>query len=163
MAEFGEACTHIGAILFYLEAVYRFEEAKTCTQGLCAWNVPSLKKIEYLPINEIDFTSAKGKKCKLDDALEGTTIVSEETVAIPKERSRPTSDESALFFNNVSHQGTKPAIVSLIPDYSDRYCTDQFQLDIYTRVKREYLKNLSCFASNMRAQALRLYKFVELL
>ena len=88
---------------------------QTCTQGLCAWNVPCLKKIEYLPINEKDFTSAKGKKRKLDDALEGTSIVSEETVATPKEGSRATSDEFALIFNNISHQGTKPTILSLIP------------------------------------------------
>ena len=62
--------------------------------------------------------SAKGKKHKLDDALEGiaTGIVSEETVATPKEGSRPTSDEFALFFNNISHQGTKPVILSLILD-----------------------------------------------
>lgn len=119
MAGLGEACTHIGAILFYLEAVCRFEEAKTCTQGLCTWNVPCLKKIEYLPTKEIDFTSARGKKRKLDDALEGT--VSEESIVTIKEGSRPTSDEFALFYKNISHQGTKPAILSLIPNYSDNY------------------------------------------
>ena len=61
MAGLSEVCTHIAAILFYLEVACRFEEAKTCTQGLCTWNVPSLKKIEYLPTKEIDFTSARGK------------------------------------------------------------------------------------------------------
>jgi len=50
MAGLGEACIHIAAVLFYLEAVNRFEEAKTCTQGLCTWNVPTLKKIKCLPI-----------------------------------------------------------------------------------------------------------------
>jgi len=38
---------HIAAVLFYLEAVNRFEEAKICTQELCTWNVPTLKKIKY--------------------------------------------------------------------------------------------------------------------
>ena len=116
MAGLGEVCTHIAAILFYVEAVYRFEEAKTCTQGLCAWNVPTMKKIEYLPIKEIDFMSAKGKKRKLDDALEGT--VPEEDDTTIKEGSRPTSDELALFYKNISLQGTKPSILSVIPKHS---------------------------------------------
>ena len=80
MAGLGEVCTHIAAIMFYVEAVYRFEEAKTCTQGLCAWNVPTMKKIEYLLIKEIDFVSAKGKKRKLDDALEGTVPEDDTTI-----------------------------------------------------------------------------------
>ena len=78
MAGLGEASTHIAAVLFYLEAVNRFEEAKTCTAGLCTWNVPTLKKIQYLPIKDIDFTSAKTKKRKLDQDLEG--IVFEDVV-----------------------------------------------------------------------------------
>ena len=121
MAGLREACTHIGAILFYLEAVCRFEEAKTCTQGLCAWNVPCLKKIEYLRTKEIDFTSVRGKKSKLDDPLEGVSTVSEESAVTTNEGSRPTSDEFALFYKNISRQGTKPAILSLIPNYSDSY------------------------------------------
>ena len=116
-----EVCTHIGAILFYLEAVCRFEEAKTCTQGLCAWKIPCLKKIEYLPTKKIDFTSARGKKRKLGDALEGTSTVSEESVVTIKEGSRPTSDEFTLLYKNISHQGTKPAMLSLILNYFDSY------------------------------------------
>ena len=62
MAGLGETCTHIAAILFYLEAANRFQEVKTCTQGACEWNVPSLKSVQY---------SVRGKKRKLDDMLEG--------------------------------------------------------------------------------------------
>ena len=58
-------------MLFYIEAVHTFEEAKACTRGLCTWSVPTLSKINYLPIKDIDFTSAKGKKRKLDQALKG--------------------------------------------------------------------------------------------
>ena len=51
MAELGETCTHIAAVLFYLEAVHRFEEAKTCTQGLCTWSVPERYKAIYFVID----------------------------------------------------------------------------------------------------------------
>ena len=69
LAGLGEACTHIAAVLFYLEAANRYEKAKACTQGLCTWNVPTRKKITYLPIKDIDYASAKGRK--LDQELEG--------------------------------------------------------------------------------------------
>ena len=64
MAGLGEACSHIAAILFYIEAVVRLQGAKpTCTQEKCQWIIPSyLKTIEYLPLKDIDFTSVQGKK-----------------------------------------------------------------------------------------------------
>ena len=72
MAGLREVCTHIVALLFYLEALHRVEEVKTCTQQQCEWIIPSaLKTVEYLPIKHIDFTSAQGKKRKLDEILEG--------------------------------------------------------------------------------------------
>ena len=69
--------------------------------------------------SQISFVSAKGKKRKLDDALEGT--VPEEDDTTIKEGSRPTSDELALFYENISHQGTKPSILSVIPKHSGSY------------------------------------------
>ena len=69
--------------------------------------------------------SARAKKCKLDDALEGT--VSEENDTTIKEGSRPTSDELALFYEKISHQCTKPSILSLIPKYSDNYVPKSIQ------------------------------------
>lgn len=71
MAGLGETCTHIAAILFYLEAVSRAQGVITPTQNQCSWVVPSyLKSAEYLPVKNIDFTSAKGKKRKLDQVTE---------------------------------------------------------------------------------------------
>ena len=53
MARLSETCTHIAAILFYLEAAYRVQEIRTCTQGECEGNVPSLKLVQYLPKNKL--------------------------------------------------------------------------------------------------------------
>ena len=143
MAGLGETCTHIAAVLFYLEAVHKFEEAKTCTQGLCKWSVPTLKKISYLPIKDIDFTSAKGKKRKLDQALEG--IASEESAAvIAKEGSRPSDDDFRCYYSNISQQGTKPSVLSLIPEHSDNYVPKiyqpQFPQPLTALRKTEYMK-----------------------
>ena len=72
MAGLGETCTHIAAVLFYLEATARIQGATTtCTQQACQWIIPSyFKKIEYLPIKDIDFTSAQAKKRKLDQIID---------------------------------------------------------------------------------------------
>ena len=66
----GETCTHIAAVLFYLEAAARIQGKQTSTQRKCEWIMPSfLKNVEYLPIKDIDFTSANGKKRKLDERI----------------------------------------------------------------------------------------------
>ena len=120
MAGLGETCTHIAAVLFYLETLYRIEEVKTCTQQQCEWIIPSsLKSVNYLPIKDIDFTSARGKKRKLDDMID----VSESTegVSISTNASKPTDSEMEQFFANLSLCEIQPAILSLIPKYSDTY------------------------------------------
>ena len=70
MAGLGETCTHVAATLFYVEAVVRIQGSKTCTQSQCTWIIPSyVKPIDYQPIKKIDFTSAAGKKRKIDEML----------------------------------------------------------------------------------------------
>ena len=72
MAGLGEACTHIAAVLFYLEALARIQGTETSTQQACLWIVSLyMKSIEYQPIKNIDFTSARGKKWKLDELIDG--------------------------------------------------------------------------------------------
>ena len=120
MAGLGETCTHIAAVLFYLEALYRIEEVQTCTQQQCEWIIPSsLKSVDYLPIKDIDFTSARSKKRKLDDMI--NISESTEEVSILANDSKPTDSEMEQFFANLSLCETKPGILSLIPKYSDAY------------------------------------------
>ncbi len=40
MAGLGETCTHISAVLFYLEALHRLKGTETCTQQRCEWIMP---------------------------------------------------------------------------------------------------------------------------
>ena len=68
MAGLGKTCTHVAAVLFYLEAIYRLKGDETCTQHKCEWIMPKFQKnMDYLPYR---FTSAKGKKKKLDVAID---------------------------------------------------------------------------------------------
>ena len=143
MAGLGEVCTHIAALLFYLEALHRIEEVETCTQQQCEWIIPSaLKTVEYLSIKDIDFTSAQGKKRKLDELLEGNELTKE--MPVSKSSPVPTDDEMKLFFRNLSCCGTKPAILSLIPDYANEYVPKislpNFPQPLTSLQKPDYLK-----------------------
>ena len=92
MAGLGETYTHIAAVLFYLEALYRIEEVQTCTLQQCEWIIPaSLKSVDYLPIQDIDFTSARGNKRKLDDTIDILETMKE--VSVVSQSSKPTDIE----------------------------------------------------------------------
>ena len=122
MAGLGEACSHIAAVLFYLEALARMQGKKTCTQEECQWIIPSyLKAVEYLPIKDIDFTSARGKKRKLDDIIDGNDQQQRDNPKVPERGKTPTESELALLFENLSCGGTKPGILSLVSKFSDSY------------------------------------------
>ena len=121
MAGLGEACSHIAAILYYLEALARMEGMRTCTQEECQWIIPSyLKKVEYLPIKEINFTSAKGKKRKLDEMIDGNSNERPLPKVAPQGK-RSTETELALLFDELSCGGTKPGVLSLTSDHSAVY------------------------------------------
>ena len=126
MAGLGETCTHIAAVLFYLEAVARLQGTKTVTESECSWIIPSyLKSAQYLPIKNIDFTSARGLKRKLDGAINNSESsgLSKEESAIHTTVSQveSTSEELDLFFKDISMQGTSPAVLSLVTPYSDKF------------------------------------------
>ena len=71
----------------------------------------------------IDFTSACGKKRKFDEMIEDDSLLVsvEETIC-----SRPTDGEMRELFEKLSLAGTKPAILSLIAPYSETYIPKSF-------------------------------------
>lgn len=150
MAGLGETCTHIAAILFYLEANARIQGEKSCTQEQCEWIVPTfLKKIDYQRIKDIDFTSAQGLKKIHDEtgACSPSTVTpstTERGESMPNRTSKPTVAELDLFFTSLSIAGSKPAILSLIPKYADKYIpkilSSEFPLPMIELHKPEYLK-----------------------
>ena len=120
MAGLGETCTHIAAVLFYLEAVARLQCKQTCTQSRCQWIIPSyLRNVEYLPVKRIDFTSARKRKRNLDEAINSV----EEDVQVQPICSGDQSFNPDLnaFFNDLCSAGSRPAILSIIPSHCSAY------------------------------------------
>ena len=66
MAGLGEACSHIGAFLFAIDHTVRHKndddkEGVSVTQKLCYWTPPTLKKVPYCTVDEIDFSTPQKK------------------------------------------------------------------------------------------------------
>ena len=106
MAGLGETCTHIAATLFYLEATARIQGTlyynylySTSLPMDCA-SILIFKKIEYLPIKNIDFTSAWGKKRNLDEVIDATeSSTSKCSKTYPATGEKPTESEMPNFLN----------------------------------------------------------------
>ena len=70
MAGLGESCSHVGALLFYVEAVVKIRDNKTVTQDKAYWMLPAAcKEVPYQEIANIDFTSPGTLRKKFDQKV----------------------------------------------------------------------------------------------
>ena len=75
IAGLGETCTHVGVLLFKIEAVVRIREKPTVTGVPAYWVVPTgINKVEPEVGHRIDYTSAAAKKKQLDKAINGGEV-----------------------------------------------------------------------------------------
>ena len=113
MAGLWDACSHVGALLFAVEAGVRIRDSVTCTQEKSKWLMPSyVKEIPYLLLCEMDLSSAKKRHSTLGEQAYATP---DRTRANVPETSE---EEQAHFFDSISKCGIKPAILSLIAPHN---------------------------------------------
>lgn len=128
MAGLGEVCSHVGALLFAVEAGVRIVKAKTCTSLPCKWLMPSaVSNIPYVELCQIDFTSAKTKKRKLDAQISGISPQQSPASTTPGAGSSsgsylPSQSQINKFYEDLFQSGTQPAVLSLVPPYNLKYC-----------------------------------------
>ena len=59
----GETCSHVGALLFKVEALVRLEQTReTPTDVACQWNKISTKTVPFQPVSGIEFYCDAVKK-----------------------------------------------------------------------------------------------------
>ena len=99
MAGLCEGCSHVGAVLFAVEAGVRIRDSTTCTQEKNKWLLPShVRDIPYLPVSEMDFTSAK-KKHELMIEKQVTPMATRSNPEVQTMRApAPTPEEQKNFF-----------------------------------------------------------------
>ena len=82
------------------------------------------KTMEYSPVGDIDFTSAKRKKAQLEKWL-STAANAPATPVIPAKSpdgtSAPTAEQKVEFFSNLQSIYPKSAILSLISPHSQAF------------------------------------------
>ena len=125
MAGIGETCTHVAALLFFVDATVRIRDSRTVTQDPAYWLIPkSLKSVEYNEIRGINFTSAKTMKRKFD-ALVVTPTPQVQQMSITKNTKKvipaPTDDEMKHFLDSIHKIGRRTALLSVMKDYSDNF------------------------------------------
>ena len=63
MAGLGEACSHVAAVLFFVEAAIKLRDAKTVTQAAAYWLLPgAMTNTGYYTVQETDFQSRQSMK-----------------------------------------------------------------------------------------------------
>ena len=108
----------MSALLFAAETHNRLpREEPACTSQLCARLPPSMKNVKFVPISDIDFTSPSTKGKRITTGHAGKSTPTKFSV------SPPSQEELSNFFSVLAETG-KPALLSMIPEYSDPYISD---------------------------------------
>ncbi|XP_075556867.1 uncharacterized protein LOC142588943 [Dermacentor variabilis] len=132
-AGLGEACCHIGAILFYIQAVVQRRDGQACTDKENAWLPPPVRSLEAKPVSGVSFSSSKMKKRVMD----GETPCREK---LRRVNVQPTTDEKWSEFLSACHQsGSRPALLSLEPKYAHHFipAATKFPSAILTNMQQD--------------------------
>ena len=123
MAGLGEACSHVAAILFTLDANVQAIKSLSCTSVPCSWLPPTFKSVPFAPISKIDFID-KGlmhMTCHTTPPETNDPVRKSDLQSTPDANITPTANELEVFFKKLSESGKKPVVLSLVSAYSDAY------------------------------------------
>lgn len=126
MAGLDEVCTHVAALMFWIDIRVKILQSKTVTQEKSYWLIPkSFDNAIPKEASEIDFTSASKKKAKLDEILESeaSTSSSGTTKKLDKKSpaKRPSEEELKKFHNALSQCKKKSIILSVLPGHCEDF------------------------------------------
>ena len=133
MAGLAETCSHVGAILHWVETAIRVRNDTPCTSKENKWLMPTpTQSIPYLPLSEIDFSAPKRQKIKSPSAPSATVP----TITPPSQ-----SEKEDFFHEIAKEHGKKPVILSVVEPYSDKFVhsSDHLPKILHGIFKPEYL------------------------
>ena len=128
MAGLGEACTHVAALLFAVEATVKIRDAKTVTEEKAYWLLPGgVKGVAYSEVSNIEFTSAKTKKKMFDISLSSpqTSVAKSHNMKAVNVPEAAPQDMHA-FCEKLHGTGKKAGIFTSLPLFSDDYIPASF-------------------------------------
>ncbi|XP_075550050.1 uncharacterized protein LOC142583458 isoform X1 [Dermacentor variabilis] len=118
MAGAGEACSHIGAVLFAVETSVHLRETRTCTGRKNAWLLANCSGTQPKRLRDIDFSSSKMRKRKMDSIHLQQGVESTSTCLLQALPLAPTEESIQLFHSRLADAGATPAVFMVHPRYS---------------------------------------------
>ena len=138
MAGLAETCSHVGAVLHWVETAIRVRDDTPCTSKENKWLMPTpTQSIPYLQLSDIDFSAPKRQKVLSPSA----PSVNVSIVTPPSE-----SEKDDFFCEIAKEEARKPLILSVIEPYSEIFVhlSDHLPKLLHGIFKPEYLdKNYS--------------------
>ena len=120
MAGQGETCSHIGAMLYWLETQVRIREQMPCTSQANKWMVPTaVKDIPYLQLHEVDFTTADKKMMNMAHGSASLENVSRTSSSTQLQATSDASRRLLQFFSEIAKEEEKKSII--LSPYSDTF------------------------------------------
>lgn len=128
-AGLGETCSHVASLLWVIAVGVEKRESLTVTQKTAYWVMPpAVRSVPYAPIKEIEFIGKKKKAASLA-ATDPSTCPSSSSKR--RKIDVPTDDEQKQFLDSLaSSSKAKPAVLSVLPGYCDRYIPSALSSDL---------------------------------
>ena len=124
MAGLAETCSHVGAVLHWVETAVRIRNDTPCTSKDNKWLMPSpVKDIPYLELRDIDFTTPKCHSQALTSTHASTAGTSTSPgFAKTKGFPTPSDTEQQEFFRQIAQEKEKsPIVLSVTEPYSNHF------------------------------------------
>ena len=124
MAGAGEACAHIGALLFTAEANTMIKHQYSCTSLPCSWLPPSHKFVSATKIADMDFKTPKSKRQEIQHLSE--SVAADADLSVPPDKklcvmAPPTLEQINQLHVRLSKTDGKPVVLSYTEGFSDPY------------------------------------------
>ena len=121
MAGAGEACAHIGALLFTAEANTMIKRQHSCTSLPCSWLPPSHQFVSATKIADIDFKTPKSKQ-----EIQHSSESVDADVSVPPSKklctmAPPGLEQISKLHMRLSKTDGKPVVLSHTEGFSDLY------------------------------------------
>ena len=169
-AGLAESCSHIASVLFYLEATTRIHGKLACTQVKCSWILPTyVNEVPYARAKDIDFSSAKELKEKLDQKTEElqqpqasnhTATSSSGTASAgasaPQRMQRalaPSKEEIDQLYAKLNDCKIKAVALSLVDPFADQFIDQSRSVPVVSELF--HTDNLSLSYSELLAKCIQ--------
>ncbi|KAL1429762.1 hypothetical protein MTO96_015792 [Rhipicephalus appendiculatus] len=111
----GEQCSHIAAVLFFIEAVVKKRDSQVCTDRTNAWLPPSVRFLEGKEASQVSFASSTMRKRQMGG---------EEPLRKRQRRrnvEKSTTEEWASFLSSCHARRCRPALLSVEKTFAKAY------------------------------------------